>query len=587
MNPPYRAAPPVRIKQEAVDDDEPMDRSPTPQEELFVAQAPARERAKDSQGRTFSTQCFEAPYLQRPHFHRLKCEHDIVTVEPEICGSNCMPATRDTGSDLKAAFKPFECPDPSHYVGKQVFAPKKNPKTGRQIKGRVCQLGHVRGRSQEADNQWEKQKLELAQLKSRSLHPPEKYKALLRKTSQSPERREDPPIKSSRRRASTIVTADELNASMDSATRTLLLAQNGRQTRRIRGDRLETETDRVFDYAERKIGMMGFENVAPAKRRSRPAKSRKSNTPGISTSMHPTRACDICGECGKALTEELYRCQQCKENNSEFILCGSCNASAYHLHLRDHPSHLLVLEDIRGGEWSNVGEAKEHFATHCTCRSMDLQYMLQCDTCSKSFHPGCVGKGLQVETHYDLPDRDKFLKADFEHFRQAQDEVFTCKKCDALDLFENGIAKQRKRARLHADFLLQYLPKLMKQKGVMMKRAVSDEQRAVVDAHFAAIEEEMEEGKVLTDGHWRALLAKSQQINLPPPNPQKRDAMEMDEPMEMDEQTPDQTNGGDVAQSVPVAANDGPAKRTKVERPGQPYRLGVSMTLRMDSRRKD
>ncbi|PPJ57047.1 hypothetical protein CBER1_00578 [Cercospora berteroae] len=573
MNPPYRAAPPVRIKQEAVDDDEPMARSPTPEEELFVAQAPARERAKDSQGRPLSTQCFEAPYLDRPHFHRLECGHDIVTVEPEICGSNCMPATRKTGSDLKAAFKPFECPDPSHQVEKKVFAPKKDPKTGRPIKGRSCKLGHVRGRSQKADDEWDKVK---------------SSKRLLRKTSRSPQRNSaGPTMQSSRRRASTIVTAEELNASMDSATRTLLLAQNGRQTRRLRGDRLETETDRVFDHAERKIGMMGFDNVVPAKRRARAAASKKSHTPVISTPTHPTRACDICGECGKALTEELYRCHQCTANNSEFILCGSCNASAYHLHLRDHPSHLLVLEDVRGGEWSNVGEAKEHFATHCTCRSMDLQYMLQCDTCSKPFHPGCVGKGLQIEAHYDLPDRDEFLKADFEHFRKAQDEVFTCKKCDALDLFENGIAKQRKRDRLHADFLLQYLPKLMKQKGVMMKRAVSDEQRAVVDAHFAAIEEEMEEGRVLTDEHWRALLAKSQQIKLPPPKPQKRDAMEMDEETEMDEQTPDQTDGGDAAQSVPVAADDGPAKRTKVERPGQPYKLGVSMTLPMGNSRKE
>ena len=62
-----------------------------------------------------------------------------------------------------------------------------------------------------------------------------------------------------------------------------------------------------------------------------------------------------------------------------------------------------------------------------------------------------------------------------------------------------------------------------------MKRAVSDQQRALVDSHFAAIEEEMDEGRVLTEKYWKSLLAKSQLVKLPPLKAEKRDAMEIDD----------------------------------------------------------
>ncbi|KAM3423383.1 hypothetical protein BST61_g817 [Cercospora zeina] len=219
----------------------------------------------------------------------------------------------------------------------------------------------------------------------------------------------------------------------------------------------------------------------------------------------------------------------------------------------------------------------EEVETHCTCDSTDLQYMMQCDTCSKSFHPGCIGKGLQDEAQYSLPERDEFLKADLEHFRQSQVENFTCRFCDALERFQDGIVTHRREAKRHEDFLLQYKPKLMYQKGLAMKRAESDDQRGIVDSYFAAIEEEMDEGKVLTDHHWRGLLAKSQLVPLPPAKLQKRDAMEIEEEVQ------DRDDGDEKA---PIVTVDGPVKRLKIEGPGQLYQFGGQMTLALGTSRK-
>ncbi|KAF2213132.1 hypothetical protein CERZMDRAFT_84029 [Cercospora zeae-maydis SCOH1-5] len=576
MSPACPDAPDMRIKQEHVDDEWSMRHSPTAQEILFVPQAPARERAKDSQGRAFTTQCFESPYLGRPHFHRLKCGHDIATLEPDICGSNCQPAFQYTESDLKAVYKPFECPHPDCQA-QALVAPRKTPKTGRRMLGRPCQLGHVRGRNREADAEWDEQKAKLAEMKSQSRRPAARLKELLRQTSRSPRRSQDASTKKRPRgRNSTIATVAEIDASMDDPTRTLLLAQKGRQTRHIRGDRLETETDRAFEYVERDIGMLGLENVTPTRRRARRAASRKSSAPIMDTSKYETRACDSCSECGAALTAELYRCHRCTEDGASFLLCRLCHEHSYDLHLRDHPSHHFVLQDIRAGEWAAVGEVMEEFEMHCTCHSTDLQYMIQCDLCSKSFHPGCVGKGLQDEAQYSLPKRDEYFKADLEHFRQNQTENFTCRFCDALERFQNGIVMQRREAKRHEDFLLQYKPKLASQRGLAMKRAESDDQRAVVDSYFAAIEEEMDEGKVLTDHHWRGLLAKSQLVPLPPPKPQKRNAMQVDE---------EEVAGRKGAQNSPDPKDDGPVKRIKINGPGQTYKHGGQMTLALGNSR--
>ncbi|KAI5367573.1 putative Zinc finger, FYVE/PHD-type, Zinc finger, RING/FYVE/PHD-type [Septoria linicola] len=573
--------PPIRIKEEPQEDDD-----------LFVGDADVlgniwtdtidsqnSRRAKASDGKPFNSQCFESPYLARPQFHRLRCGHDVATLTVQTCGSNCHPPTRFTGSDLKPNDTSFECPHPD-CARLVAVTPRINPKTRRRIYGRSCQLAHVRGRHAQADLDWDVEKIHLTKLRGRTQRLNPKDKELVRKTSRSPTAPKSsmPPPLPRPRRQSTRLTAEQVARDMDEATRKLFVAQKGKRTRALRGDRPETWEDIELDTAERDLTTLGID----AKSRSATKRTRLSKSAPV---MPFTESIggrhDHCGHCDLPLTGEFFVCEDCMDDDQDYTLCGECNTNAYSLHLRANPSHRLVLRQSSPCA-PDVGTGIDEQSTqqHCVCKSRDIRFMIACQDCSRSFHPGCVGKGLQDKVHYEIPNREKFFEADFEHTRKHGIDPFLCHPCEALNKFNAGISALRRGARKRGDLLLEFKPKLMAQKQIAMERAKTLEQEVVVEKHFAVIEAQMDATENFELWHWRSLLAQALKVPLPQVRAPKRNVEAV-------------ANTSDEVETSSTPPDESPvtqdhAKRAKkntneIAVPSQEYRYGGQMTLAMGS----
>ena len=496
-----------------------------------------RARARAPDGQALNSQCFLKPYLNRPQFHRLRCGHDIATVTAQACGTNCQPPTRYTGSDTKPTDNKFECPHPDCKRQANVV-PRINPKTKQRVYGRECQLAHVRGRDLQADQAWDAEK-EILEKRSRLRARPGNQE-YARKTSRSPPPKRYPmqPPTSRMRRGSTILTAEEIGKQMDGPERKLFAAQKGKHTRKLRGDRPETQLDRNMDATERNFsGLRGLGGI-PLQRR--PPKRGRINR----TSANPMPAF--------------------REDND--------------------PDEYEKEEDDDEGTEEQDGFQEEDDERGCICRSSNQQVMVECqyDDCSKTFHLGCVGKGKFSQAQYELPNADEFHKEDAEEWYNGVRKDFECPECEAKN--------SEKRAdpdffKLH-DLQLQFTMKLMTHKKAALGRATDDEQKTSVEVFFDKIEQEMKTCASVELKVWRSLLAKVWVSSAPLPTPSLRkrgaeevDAEEMGPGVDGSASSKSRKVTGEATRPLSKTASNDRAEQSSRPSASQVYREGGEMTL--------
>ncbi|KXT05424.1 hypothetical protein AC578_10991 [Pseudocercospora eumusae] len=425
---------------------EPMDEDVEMQDELFVAEesvthaeAAQSGRPLDSAGNPFPTTCNTRDYRGHPYKHRLICGHIICTAEVEPCGSNC---ELSRAAESKPKTSPFECLHPKCIASRNAFIPKK-------FKKRACELSHIYGINEQEDRARTEEKAANASRGRQAVRPDQR--ALLRKNSISPDRRQRTTRKSTRQ-ATAISTATEINAGLDAAERQLLKAQGGKHTRRVRGDRLETEeetrTDLTQAQAERSLEGMAIGTPRPKK------KGRSQN---ISTMQGPVlldrtvdvRDRDDCDGCGGTIKDTWFHCLNCADGHGQlgFDLCEDCHEKRDALtfvsrsHRQEHRfQKTWRRRDSDGPEVSMHPRTTENQVLDfeleekwCICKSNINDNMLDCEKCQKAFHLGCVGEGFHTEAQYRMENAEEYHEADYARVRKEGITTFLCLDCKRGD----------------------------------------------------------------------------------------------------------------------------------------------------------
>jgi hypothetical protein len=93
-----------------------------------------------------------------------------------------------------------------------------------------------------------------------------------------------------------------------------------------------------------------------------------------------------------------------------------------------------VRSDNRGTTYydqqTTVDSDEQDVTTHdeCVCGAIAEDSQIQCIRCNKSYHPSCIGKGLQNPAFYLDNRRDHAVQKDAFFYRKNRD--FTCTDCD-------------------------------------------------------------------------------------------------------------------------------------------------------------
>lgn len=156
-------------------------------------------RAKHNNGESFATECFGSELLHHAHHHRLRCGHDIITKEIEVCGKNCKPA-------VSAGVAPFEdafgCTAKACKRKAEMFLPKRFGQRKSIVRKRTCRLSQVEGSGALADEQ------RIQELEKPTVADREKFKSgIANSDDQLPQA-----IRMTRQKAAHVDPAEELNA---------------------------------------------------------------------------------------------------------------------------------------------------------------------------------------------------------------------------------------------------------------------------------------------------------------------------------------------------------------------------------------
>ncbi|KXT14348.1 hypothetical protein AC579_3995 [Pseudocercospora musae] len=429
------------IKPEPMDEDIEMTDSIFVPEALYEsAEAAQSARPKDYDGDPFATICFSKGYRDHPYKHKLNCGHYISTDEVEVCGSNCKLARI---ADSKPSTAPFLCPHPNCSKVRNLFMQKKTKK-------RLCELSHIYGINAQDDEARKNEKASYAQRGRKSIRSDQI--SLWRKNSVSPDRRQRTTRKSTRQ-ATAISTAADIDAEMDQAERELFQAQGGRHTRRIRGDRLETEEETQTDLNQAQA-QRSLDRMTIGKALSR----KKGKSQNFSTANPVNTSIDLrdqdnaglnCDGCDKVIKHVWFHCLDCADNHRQlgFDLCEECHGKRETLnyvsrsHRNDHKFGKTtrsrapdVIDDERFPRMTENNSVDfEMEDTWCVCKSKVNDNMLDCEKCQNAFHLGCVGEGWHTDAQYGLDNAEEYHRVDFEKVKKEGIKEFICLDCKRGD----------------------------------------------------------------------------------------------------------------------------------------------------------
>jgi hypothetical protein len=448
---------------------------------LFIDESETQ-RIGQPNGKPYGTICFQPPFRDHPHHHKLACGHTVMTsYGPVACGIDCM---RDkSGRGMPTAPK-FQCPEPGcarkdRPTRNNIFMPKSFFKPSR-----ACERGYIYGEDSQADAQRQAQKvIEALQGISgmgveneseiwRGRVQPQ-HQRRNRRRSQSPN-----PYDSQPYRERDVLTpakpVDEAEARLVAelkaieANKPRILGSNAkRELERLATNGTEKFRKGALNLPNRRLDdLRSLEDYEALPRSSRSARPTFDSLPSPAKENPRERPYSYAkggllnGKPVASVRNALAEHWTMSEEQADDLEMAEDGVIVE----ESTPDGRFFEETTDGNseEEEDPSTVQQDFdvpETHCVCDSPADGAMLECERCHNHFHPSCVGKGsgFYSQKQYDGPNGMRYRRLDaqavLEH-HNAKFLDFTCKSCDdALSVKSNGasvIANIRKATRERA-----------------------------------------------------------------------------------------------------------------------------------------
>ncbi|OQO09721.1 hypothetical protein B0A48_05124 [Cryoendolithus antarcticus] len=358
-------------------------------ESLFVTEdivmTTSADRMLNSDGSRPDTFCHAAVYLRiQPHHHKLRCGHEVVTVQIKACGDNCEMMTRASPpTGLK-----FSCPDSickrkaTREASASPFIPTKSAKAKMTWK---CEISTVKGTDAEAGKKREdevKVARQVVAAKKRQLD-------LLKFENPGPKTLEEflgATLRVGRDRSRSPGRDDEKKY------------RTREYERSVRPQRFTARTTKL-------------EQMKPDYLVDKERPHSYAQAPNKTQAQH-----DHAGF--HSITEEAQDVwQQARE--------GLAMPVRREVEQRDQM--VAEADELEGGK--EIKLEFDYQPSHCVCGAGSSDTLVECTACHFYFHPVCVGKGKQDLRSYDGSTHYRARKNDAEYYGDSED--FRCRECEA------------------------------------------------------------------------------------------------------------------------------------------------------------
>ncbi|CAK3806134.1 UBX domain containing [Lecanosticta acicola] len=343
-----------------------IDITPSALSDLLSAPKPdpprPAERAKGPAGNPFPTVCFDAPLINHPHHHRLKCGHDIITTEIEVCGKNCMQLAN--GGPVPTEH-PFRCPSRKCLTKISPLLPK-----DRKPLRRFARLSRVRGNDERAD---EERRNEL-----------EKPKVARKKPEVGPSDSETPEIlRATRHNTQNVDKAEELNAFIDANPSWKVLYDfSGPGTMAKLDGKYMTKKDFAAHFVNKKMAKSLYDlQIANKEFMSEEAKEalRRAYEEEQNAAAHQDEEAEgsflngLCDCCGGRLLGVRFTCQEC----ADVDFCNGCYMLRRQTHDEEHSfrmyGHAIGTKEIAAGADVDESQAQDDSTPDNTAESRNAK----------------------------------------------------------------------------------------------------------------------------------------------------------------------------------------------------------------------